>query len=659
MGERAGDAAKECHDRSMIHRGRYNIWTLRLPPIARAGAVLILFRVAGLVHRYLVQPDVSMPRRLALFAPAVVMHASVLTAIVAAALLAARVWPRGRRTVTAAACAFFALLMIGGQADLTVSSITGAPLTPTVFRTFRGVQVVTSNEFLEPLRANWRTTLAGTVAFVLIVLWMVRMIAEEARPGAASPKASRLLGTIAVCAAAMWLVAAVSFAKGISPPPPVEMAFTREWLRLDATELHAPESQVIAQLRAAVGLPAGAAWADRQYPLVYVPPARRAAPRPLPDIVVVMIESLRAEDLRLVTGRGESVTPNLDDLASRSVVFASYLSNAFPSAPSVLSFHASAWPHRRKEIITDFANTRFDSMPERLRGLGYDTVYVGADPHFDNQDRWLGRWYSGVSDLVASGTQATDRNIVARAVDEIRRHDEHDRAQPLFAFISTYSTHYPFRLPDDAGQPAATGETDLPAQYRQVLHYTDAQLGVLFQTLGARQRRDRTVTIVVGDHSFYTNLRKTSGLPENDNEWTAAIVNGPADLVGVPRRVADVASHVDMLPTVLSMVGDDRPTAALGSDLFGAPRRRPRAALAIRPGGVRFDAGGYSVVVDARTPDGAQIRRAPTATSEAASANLPRADQLMQWVDAWSYLIEHDRIWNQAFLRRSSADGGR
>jgi glucan phosphoethanolaminetransferase (alkaline phosphatase superfamily) len=630
---------------------------VRHHPIVRVGLVLILFRLAGLTHRYLIQPDVSVARRMELFVPAVAMHGAVLTAIVVAALLIVHVWPRRRRLVTALACALFAVLMIAGQADLTVSSITGAPLTPTVFRTFRGLQVVTSNEFLEPLRANWRTTAVGTMAFVLIVMWIVRLVAVDGQR-AATPSLRRLLTTMTVCGAAVWIVTSATAASG-AVPPPVEMAFTREWLRLDATPLPASESQVIAQLRELAGLPAGAAWAGDDYPLVYVPARRATPPRPLPDIVVVMVESLRAEDLRLITGRGETVTPHLDALASRSVVFSSYLSNAFPSAPSVLSFHASAWPHRRKEIITDFTSTRFDSMPERLRMLGYETMYVGADPHFDNQDRWLSEWYAGVRDLVASGTQATDRNIIGRAIAEIRRHDQDGSGHPLFAFVSTYSTHYPFRLPADAGETPLGSDADLPSRYRQVLRYTDQQLGALLQMLEARDRRDDTITVVVGDHSFYTNLRRTSGLPSNDNEWTAAIIHGPSDLIGPPRTVADVASHVDMLPTVLGLVGDDRPTAAVGSNLFGPPRRGQRAALAVRPGGIRFDQSGYSVIVDARAPNGAEISRFASSSAAASRRDLPTASQLLEWVDGWSYLIEHDRVWNPAFLRKSTESAGR
>jgi sulfatase-like protein len=624
-------------------------------PVVRAGLALIAFRAAGLFHRYVLQPDVSLSRRLELFVPALAAHAGVLTAIVAAFVLACALAPRWRRAIAIVACVTFAVLMIAGQADLTVSSITGAPLTPTVFRTFRGLQVVTSNEFLEPLRANWRTTVLGVFAFGAVVFWMLRSVFAGTRREQPAPPAASAAMLIAAGAVAAWLV---PFASWAIPPVPIEAAFAREYLGLDRTALDVPEPEAIAHLRSLVGLPPGAHWAGDDYPLAYVPATTQIAARPRPDIVVVMVESLRAEELSFITGRGDSATPHLDALAAHGTVFTSYLSNAFPSAPSVLSFHASAWPHKRKEIITDFSRTHFDSLPERLRDLGYDTIYVGADPHFDNQDRWLRRWYAGVSDLVASGAAATDRNIVSRAIDEIRRHDRSPAAKPLFAFVSTYSTHYPFRLPADAGEQGLPERAGLAARYRQVLRYTDARIGALLEVLAGRPPLHDTITIVVGDHSFYTNLRKTSGLPENDNEWTALVVSRSGDRSGTSHRIAELASHVDMLPTILAMVGDDRPTAAVGTDLFGAQRSAPRSVLAIRPGGLRLDRGGYSAFVDARTPNGEEIRPSFPAVSHDVDETPPSAAQLTEWVNTWSYLVERDRVWNPALLRKSSRGGG-
>ena len=635
---------------------------MRAHPIAKAGLLLVLFRAVGLAARYLVQPPGSLASRLALFVPALSAHLGALLILVAAFLLLARApvrVPGYARVVTVAAFVVFAVSMIAGQADLTVAAITGAPLTPTVFRTFRGIHVVTSNEFLEPLKANAPLVGAGLLFFAGVIVWMARLVGRSQSlpdPSGVRPGSDRATGFLPLLAGVvlLWLPTLTPWP---GPPAPVEVAFTREYLGLDRTTIRGTEQDAIRDLRGLVGLPPHARWVSDDYPLVYEPtdpgPPRAAARRP--DIVVVMIESLRAEELGFVAGGHDSVSPNLDALAARGATFPTFTSNGFPSAPSVLSFHCSAWPHRRREIITDFANRRFDCIPSRLRDFGYDTIYIGADPHFDNQDRWLGQWYARVIDLVAHGIEATDHNIVACAIDEIRRHDAEQTPAPLFEFVSTYSTHYPFRVPEDSHEAPVADTAHLTARYRQVLRYTDREVGALVSFLGTRARRDRTVTVVVGDHGFYTDLRRTSGLPENDNVWTAAIVTGPPDLVGEPRRVVGPASHVDMLPTVLALAGDRRPSAALGRDLFGPPRGARPFALAVRPGGSRFDRDGYAVLVDARTPNAAITRVGfPDVAQPGHSTSMSdiTAARMTDWIAEWSYLIEHDRVWNQDLMRR-------
>jgi hypothetical protein len=637
---------------------------LRAHPIVNAGLVLIAFRLGGVAVRYLGQPAIPVSDRFALFLPAASAHAGALLLLVGLMLGLTRAWPAARRLIAIAACALFALLMIAGQADLTVAAITGAPLTPTVFRTFRGLHVVTSNEFLEPLKANAVLVGGGLMLFVAMVAWMAWLVRRERTHEVLTSWREAAL----TVAAGTALLSASALIYWPGPPPPIEVAFAREWLGQDRTPLRGSESDAIRELRAMVGLPPGAAWLSDDYPLVYrwidATPSiassdRRATPKldrvsPSeggPDIVVVMIESLRADELGADGGARASATPNLDALARRSVVFPTFTSNGFPSAPSVLAFHCSAWPHRRKEIITDFATRRFDNIPGRLRDFGYDTTYIGADPHFDHQDRWLPAWYSTVIDLVAGGEAPTDHNIVTRGIDEIRRHDAAAQGAPLFEFISTYSTHYPFRLPADAGERPVALSEPLEPRYRQVLNYTDREVGILLSFLEARERRDRTITIVLGDHGFYMDLRRTSGLPENDNIWTEAIVAGPERLVGPPRRILAPASHVDMLPTLLALVGDRRPSAALGSDLFGPPRNGTRTAIAVRPGGLRFDRDGASLLVDARTPNLSISRVAFPGVMPATPSSRPlSAAALTDIVAAWSYLIERNRVWSPSFL---------
>src|SRR2546423_3235563 len=152
--------------------------------------------------------------------------------------------------------------MIAGQADLTVSSITGAPLTPTVFRTFRGVRVVASAEFLEPLRANWRITAFGALAFALVVAWMTRAIV--ARDGAAPPAPRAAAVLLAGGLLTAWLATLAPWA---IPPPPIEAAFVQEWLGFDRTALHAPQRGAIPDLPSLLRVPPRAGRGGGDYPL--------------------------------------------------------------------------------------------------------------------------------------------------------------------------------------------------------------------------------------------------------------------------------------------------------------------------------------------------------------------------------------------------------
>jgi hypothetical protein len=238
---------------------------LRAHPIARAGLLLILFRLGGLAVRYLVQPAGSLRNRFALFLPAASAHIGALVIAIAILLCAAKLLPRRRRAMVIAACVAIAVLMIAGQADFTVSAITGAPLTPTVFRTFRGLHVVTSNEFLEPLKANLAVTAGGVALFSGLLVWMTSAIRRDRRAkGGPDPSWPRLALSIGAGIVLLWLPAFVPWPV---PPPPIEVAFAREYAGLDRTTLGQPEHEAIHELRDLVGLPPHMGWLSDEYPL--------------------------------------------------------------------------------------------------------------------------------------------------------------------------------------------------------------------------------------------------------------------------------------------------------------------------------------------------------------------------------------------------------
>src|SRR5690606_1067388 len=153
-------------------------------------------------------------------------------------------------------------------------------------------------------------------------------------------------------------------------------------------------------------------------------------------------------------------------------------------------------------------------------------------------------------------------------------------------------------------------------------------------------------SVVLGDHANFLDQQSATGLPVNDAVWTSMLFHGPTRYVGPPRTVRKPASQVDLMPTLMAIVGDHRPTGSVGRDLFGPPRAG-EFALAVRSGGVRMDRDGYSLLQPSNNPAQSTIDRfAVLDTGDDAGHGFARQDRerLFDRILAWSYLIEKDMV---------------
>jgi hypothetical protein len=535
------------------------------------------------------------------------------------------------RAGAALVCAFALALCAWTLADPVIYTLAGDHLTPSLLAHFAGFRIFTSDYLWKPVRAYPGLVAAGVAliaASVLLAVWMYRLLA---RAGSRA-RDTRALRWLAIGAAAVG----VPFAAGASHlawPPEVLYA-------LDALPRPAVSGADIAALRDFVGLPAGAQWADERFPLVYRPaprPARASAP---PDVIVISIESLRGQDMHWVTRDPHALRlPALEALARRGVVFPHFVSNGFPSSEGFISTSAGTWPHDRRRIVLDYKDVRFDFLSARLRSLGYRTVRVEHDPNFGEEEAWIRRAFDEWITFAPGGlpSEVAMAHEIERLVE---RHDREQPGRPLFIDWKTANPHMPYNMP---GEPAGTPRENYPRTLRRV----DAAIGGLLQALEHRSRANETVVFVLGDHSNWLESTRTTALPDDEMVWTGAILAGPPQWIGPPRRDSGPASQADLMPTVLALVGDDRPTAALGRDLL-ARDGRPRRAFAIRPGGLRLDENGATTLVDRRYVHGAT--RAASFDRGAGRTRSDDGPRLARYADTWGRLIEHHRVWDPALI---------
>lgn len=592
------------------------------------------------------------------------LYLAALVAPVALWAAAARLLGRWRIVVDTPAIVLAAFLAFIAHLDLWLQRFRGERLSLNHFAAYGSGNILNSDWIRPVLEVPW--TLALALAVILVTWGLLGVEWWRAlRARAASTSWRRIAGYVVGAAACQGVTGFAYYHQRDMARPPQSLLLgallhpPRPW---DAARERADRDDMRRMLD-----PAGAArWRSDEFPLWRdgtrdASPSFGAARRDPPDIVLLAVESLRGRDVGWGFGPPRAsgpVTPHLDSLARDAVTFPHWIAGGEPSPRGFITLQTGAWEHGHLFITANLPDLHIDALPEHLRRAGYATFALwGGNPSFDNQLTWGRRWYDSV-DFQARENRLfylrvrPDREVMDRAIDEIGAHDREHAGQPFFMYLATAGTHTPYDVDDDSTPPAPAG-AGRQERYDRTLANLDAQAGRLVAALRARARWRNTVVIVVGDHSDLTDEPsdpRLHGMPTDALVGTAALVYGPRRLVGAPRVDSTVASHVDVMPTVLAWLGDTSAVTTFGRDLFDPARPADREAVAINSRGYRIDRGGFTLIVDHDDPriwyawrsfTGEQPQMLPLSVTPFA-ADAP--SRLVERVSYWSYLVERNRV---------------
>jgi len=371
-------------------------------------------------------------------------------------------------------------------------------------------------------------------------------------------------------------------------------------------------------------------------------------------VVVVSLCSLRADH---VGAYGSALrTPAMDRVAAAGTRFerayaaspftlaslTAVLTGRFPSTTGVLS-----WGQGLGETTT---------LPEVLGLYGYATGAFTVDAASGLRPEYgLDRGFQRMSVVeppagTPDGRSADDPGTPgATAAELVAWIEAASTARPLFALLHSRSAHYPFvvspegadadptgvtralweegrgtateELPGRAGGRAkrhavrqredpvktamdAAGDAGWPvwkAAYAAAVERTDHDVAAVLDVLERTGRSDRTVVVVVGDHG--ESLGEQDELLHGDGDFEG-VARVPL-IVAVPGVAPSVSSglvsHVDLLPTVLELVGAAPPAGIDG--VSAAPLIAGEAQVR----GTVLVEGGVGARRDDATPRGAVI----------------------------------------------------
>jgi choline-sulfatase len=299
------------------------------------------------------------------------------------------------------------------------------------------------------------------------------------------------------------------------------------------------------------------------------------------NLVVITLDTFRADRLGAY-GSTRGLTPHLDRLAHEGVLFDTTASVAPLTLPAHASLFTGRFPpghgvHENADVLG--AGRGGETLAERLGRAGFRTGAFVASTVLD-PSRGVNRGFSHY-DAVPPRRDASGRprgrrradEVVARAVQWL----DVVAGARFFAWLHVYDAHAPYEAP--------APDRDAPGHpYDRAVAFIDAQIGHWLDLLARRGLLDRTVVVVVGDHG--------ESLGEH-GEWThglflyESVLHVPL-LIRAPgagrrgRRVSGLTRSVDVMPTVLALLGV-RPDARMdGESLLPlvAGARRERGAYA-------------------------------------------------------------------------------
>ena len=278
-------------------------------------------------------------------------------------------------------------------------------------------------------------------------------------------------------------------------------------------------------------------------------------------------------------------TPNIDRLAARGMRFANAYSTSGVCSPARGSLHTGRYPQSNGLMGLTHApwwwklkETERHSA-QILGDLGYETYLIGLN-HIDVQNpARLGYEHVLSTDWLASETVSATVELIQAATA---------RQRPFFAKVGFLEVHRPFTHGTDTERgvcvpPWLQDTTDIRddlAAFQAAIRYFDEQVGTILDTLEVSEAAEHTLVIVTSDH----------GMPYPGAKWTVRkagievpfIIFQPGTVFSGGKVVEELMSNVDVLPTVLELVGADVPENMQGhsftSFVAGQTDAAPRTA---------------------------------------------------------------------------------
>lgn len=309
------------------------------------------------------------------------------------------------------------------------------------------------------------------------------------------------------------------------------------------------------------------------YPVIHQPEGTEEFKKM--NVVVLILESFAKEHIGALNkdiqgGSYTGYTPFLDSLIGESYTFSRSFANGRKSIDALPSVITGIPSVGEPYVLSIYSGNKTTSMAKLLGDEGYETAFFHGAP---NGSMGFSAYMqlAGIQHYFGKDEYNNDKDfdgmwgIWDEPFMQFMANELNQFQQPFFAGFFSLSSHHPFKVPPQYQGKFPKG----PLPVQEPIGYTDYALRQFFQTAAQMPWFNNTLFVICADHATVSHLPeyKTSA----NSVAIPIIFYRPNDknLRGISDKLVQ---QIDIMPTVLSYLGYNKPYFSFGFDALSSDR---------------------------------------------------------------------------------------
>ena len=294
------------------------------------------------------------------------------------------------------------------------------------------------------------------------------------------------------------------------------------------------------------------------------------------NVVVLIVESFGREYIGALNkdlegGKYKGYTPYVDALIGKSTTFRYSFCNGRKSIDGMPSILSSIPMFVEPFILTPSSMNDYTGLAGILGQEGYETAFFHGAQNGSMgfqafaQKTGFQHYFGRTEYEAAKGTDDFDGTWAIWDEPFLQYYAEEmsKMKQPFMTAVFTASSHHPFVIPEQYKQQYPEGKLEI----QKCIRYTDMAIGKFFETASKQPWFQNTIFVLTSDH---TNMSDHAYYQTDLGGFCSPIIiYEPSHPEG--QMIDKIAQQIDILPTVLGMLGYQKPYFGFGIDLLNTP----------------------------------------------------------------------------------------